>query len=283
MDLKLKPQFEGSLVRRRPYPAPQDGNDEIERQTQECIDAGLVEEYQHGDYPRHCSPCFLVAKPGSTTMCLVADYDEVRKKTLKHSGSIPNMENIVERFTKCRFKTKMDKRSGFWQVDLTRAAQELLAFVTPKGRVFRWTVMPFGVANASALFQELPIEILCILRHRSLVQELVSRGAEMEAHIDDVSLGTNTKEDHIPLLQEFFTVGFEDNLRIKLEKCEFMRKEMGYLDFDVGYGWWKPAASTTQALQNMQIRDDPKKALHAVRSFIGAGNFYRPPVHNFTN
>ena len=282
MDLKLKPEFEGSVVRRRPYPAPQDQIDEIERQIQECIDAALVEEYKHGDYPRHCSPCFLVAKPGSTAMRLVVDYGEVNKKTQNHSGSIPNMENTVERIAKCQFKTKMDKRSGFWQVDLTRAAQELLAFVTPKGRVFRWKVMPFGVANAPALFQELMNKILYILRRRPLVQELVSRGAEMEAHIDDVSLGTNTQEDHILLLQEFFTVCQENHLRIKLEKCEFMREEMEYLGFDVGYGWWKPAASKMQPLQDMQIRDDPKKGLHAVRSFIGACNFHRRHIHNFT-
>ena len=106
----------------------------------------------------------------------------------------------------------MHKRSGFWQVDLTRAAQELLAFVTPKGRVFRWKVIPFGVANAPAPFQELMNKILCILRRRPLVQELVSRGAEMEAHNDDVSLGTNTQEDHIPLLQEFFTVCQKNHL-----------------------------------------------------------------------
>ena len=49
----------------------------------------------------------------------------------------------------------MDKRSDFWQVDLTAAAQELLAFLTAKGRVFKWKVMPFGVANAPALFKEL--------------------------------------------------------------------------------------------------------------------------------
>ena len=49
----------------------------------------------------------------------------------------------------------MDKRSAFWQVDLTPNAQELLAFITPLGRVFKWKVMPFGVANAPALFQEL--------------------------------------------------------------------------------------------------------------------------------
>ena len=66
----------------------------------------------------------------------VVDYEEVNKKAQNHSGSIPNMENTLERITKCRFNTKMNKRSGFWQVDLTQAAQELLGFVTPKGRVF---------------------------------------------------------------------------------------------------------------------------------------------------
>ena len=137
MDLKLKPEFEKTRVKRRPYPAPQEQVEEIERQIQECIDAGLVEEYKHGDYPHHCSPCFLVAKPGSTALRLVVDYGEVNKKTQNHSGSIPNMENTLERIAKCRYKTKMDKRSGFWQVELTAAAQELLAFITPKGPVFK--------------------------------------------------------------------------------------------------------------------------------------------------
>ena len=171
MDLKLKPEFEKTRVRRRPYPAPQEQVEEIERQIQECIDAGLVEEYKKGDYPHQCSLCFLVAKPGSTALRLVVDYGEVNKKTQNQSGSIPNMENTLERIAKCRYKTKMDNRSGFGQVDLTAAAQELLAFITLKGRVFKWKVMPFGVANAPALFQELMNKILYILRRRPLVQE----------------------------------------------------------------------------------------------------------------
>ena len=86
------------------------------------------------------------------------------------------MENTLERIAKCRYKTKMKKHSGFWQADLTAAAQELLAFITPKGRVFKWKVMPFGVANAPAFFQELMNGILYILRRRPLVQELIFEG-----------------------------------------------------------------------------------------------------------
>ena len=91
MDRKLKPESEKTRVRRTPYPAPQEHVEEIERQIRECLDAGLVEEYKKGDYPHHCSPCFLVAKPGSTALRLVVDYGEVNTKTQNHSGSIPNM------------------------------------------------------------------------------------------------------------------------------------------------------------------------------------------------
>ena len=108
-----------------------------------------------------------MAKPGSTAKRLVVDYGELNKRTLNHSGSIPNMESTLEKITSCRYKTKMDKRGGFWQVDLTPNAQELLAFITPQGRVFKWKVMPFGVANAPALFQELMNKILSVLRRKT--------------------------------------------------------------------------------------------------------------------
>ena len=72
------------------------------------------------------------------------------------------MESTLEKIASCRYKTKMDKRNGFWQVDLTPNTQELLAFIIPHGRVFKWEVLPFGLANAPALFQELMNKILSI-------------------------------------------------------------------------------------------------------------------------
>ena len=67
--------------------------------------------------------------------------------------------------------------------------------------------------------EQLMDKILYILRRRPLVQELISRGAEMEPHINDVSLGTNTQEDHVLLARECFTVCQENHLGIKLEEC----------------------------------------------------------------
>ena len=168
-------------------------------------------------------------------------------------------------------------------MDLTPNAQELLAFITPQGRVFKWKVMPFSVANAPAPFQELMNKILSILRRRPVVKEPISRGPQMEAHIADVCLGTNTQEDHLVLLGGFFAVCKENHTRFKLEKCEFMQETMQYLGFDMGYGWWTPVASKAKALMDAKVRHEaPKKGLHDVRSFIGACNFYRHHIKNFT-
>ena len=224
-----------------------------------------------------------MAKPGPTAKRLVVDYRELNKKTLNHSGSIPNMESTLEKITSCRYKTKIDKRSGFWQVDLTPNAQELLAFITPQGRVFKWKVMPFGVANAPALFQELMNKILSILCRRPVVQELISRDAQMEAHMEDVCLRTSTPEDHLILLGKFSAVCQENHTRLELEKCEFMQETMQYLGFDIGSGWWTPAASKAKPLMDAKVRhEDPKKGLHDVRSFIRACNFYRCHIKNLT-
>ena len=193
------------------------------------------------------------------------------------------MESTLEKIASCRYKSKMDKRSGFWQVDLTPNAQELLVFITRQGRVFKWKVMPSGVANAPTLFQELINKILSMLQRRPKVQELISRGAQMEAQINDVCLGTNTQEDHLILLGELFAVCQENHTRLKLEKCEFMQETMQYVGFHIGHGWGTPAASKAKPLMDAKVRhEDRKKGLHDVCSFIGACNFYCHHIKNFT-
>ena len=126
-------------------------------------------------------------------------------------------------------------------------------------------------------------KIVSILRRRPLVQELISRGAQMEAHIDDVRPGTNTQDDHLNLLGEFFAVYQENHAGLKLEKHEFMQETMQYLGFDIDYGWWTPAASKAKSLMDAKIRhEDPKKGPHDVRTCIGACNLYRRHIKNLS-
>ena len=84
-------------------------------------------------------------------------------------------------------------------------------------------------------------------------------------------------------LGEFFAVCQENHTRLKLEKCEFMQETMQYQGFDIGYGWWTPAASEANPLMDAKVRhEDPKKGLHDVHSFIGACNLYSRHIKNFT-
>ena len=62
-----------------------------------------------------------------------------------------------------------------------------------------------------------------------------------------------------------------------------MRETMQYLGFDIGYGWWTPAASKAKPLMDPKLQHgDPNKGLHDVHSFTGACNFYRRHIKNFS-
>ena len=67
------------------------------------------------------------------------------------------------------------------------------------------------------------------------------------------------------------------HLRIKLNKCEFLRTEFEYLGFEIGHGWWRPSRKKVEALQGVEVRN-----LKGLRSFLGACNFYRRHINNFT-
>ena len=121
MDLELKEQFTNSCVHSKPYPANELDCQETGRQVSECEAAGIVEQYTCTEYPKHCSPAFLVDKAGGARRMAVA-YQRTNAMTKNHRGSIPLIENTFERMAKCPFKSKLDCRSGFWQVELTKGA-----------------------------------------------------------------------------------------------------------------------------------------------------------------
>ena len=138
--------------------------------------------------------------------------------------------------------------------------------------------MPFGVAKATALIQELMNKILPILCRRHVVQELTSRRAQIEAHIDDVCLGTNTHKDHLIFFGAFFNVCQGNHTELKLEKCEFMPETMQYLRC------WTLAALKAKPVMDAQVpHEDVKKGLHEVCSFIGACNMYHRQIKHCTH
>jgi len=84
-----------------------------------------------GKLPQILHPTFLVAKKDSTTKRMVGNYVKPNKRAKPQAGFLHSMETMVEQLTRKRIKSKMDLRSGFWQVALTPRAQELTSFTTP--------------------------------------------------------------------------------------------------------------------------------------------------------
>ena len=124
--------------------------------------------------------------------------------------------------------------------------------------------------------KELMKKILSILRCRMVLQELITWGVQVEAHMDDVCAGTNTKENHLFLWGEFFAVCKESHTRLKVNKCEFKQETMQYLGFDIGCGRRTPAPSKAKHVMHAKARhEDPQKRLHDVRRLIEVSNFYR--------
>ena len=102
MDLELLDVQKNTTVRSKPFPASKAASEEIMRQIPECIAADLAEKYEQAEYPKHCSPCFLVDKPGSNAKRLVVHYGKLNKLTKKYSGSLPSLEQALERAAQCR-------------------------------------------------------------------------------------------------------------------------------------------------------------------------------------
>ena len=62
----------------------------------------------------------------------------------------------------------------------------------------------------------------------------------------------------------------ENHTRLKLEKCKFMQESMLYLGFNIGYGWWTPAASKANPLMDAKVRhDDPNKGSMMYAALLG--------------
>jgi hypothetical protein len=252
------------------------------KQVMEIVESGLMEAYPKGKIPTHCSPTFLVEKKESRSKRMVGQYKKVNEVTKSHSGFLPSMEGMVEALASCRWKSKLDLRSGFWQVGMSERAKEITSFVTPNGQVWRWNCMPFGIQSAPALFQELMERVIAEMKENPEVARLLEpkdgqRCCFIGAFFDDVGVGSSSVAEHLFLLEELFKVVHKHKLRIKLSKCEFVKESLEYLGFSVQWGSWRPSEKKIKALVDFKVRN-----LKDLRAFLGACNFFRRHVKSFT-
>ena len=88
MDLEVTDEHKNSTLRSRPIPLNEEDEKKTMRQIYECCDAKLMSRYEGKEFSKHCSPCFLVANPGSSAKRLVvhcAKLNETKKALREHT------------------------------------------------------------------------------------------------------------------------------------------------------------------------------------------------------
>lgn len=143
------------------------------------------------------------------------DFRKVNGVTKPDCYPLPRIGDCVDHVGSATYVTKLDLLKGYWQVPLTQCAKEITAFVTPDA-FLQYTVMPFGVRNASVTFQRLVNTVMHGLPGR-------------EAYLDDIVVYLSSWEDHVQQLGALFAWLRDTNLILNLAKCEFGQTTVTYL------------------------------------------------------
>ena len=129
--------------------------------------------------------------------------------------------------------------------------------------LYQYTRLPFGVASALAIFQQVMDTILQGIPH-------------VLCYLDDILVTGVNDEDHLSNLQAALQRLEEHGFRLKQPKCEFMRLSVEYLGHRIDAEGLHATPSKLQA-----IVDAPAlKNVPELRSFLGLLNYYGKFIAN---
>ncbi|KAL0413461.1 UNVERIFIED_CONTAM: Transposon Tf2-12 polyprotein [Sesamum radiatum] len=103
----------------------------------------------------------------------------------------------------------MDGSSGYNQIRMAPADEELTAFRTPKG-IYCYRVMPFGLKNAGTTYQRAMQRIFNDILHKNV-----------ECYVDDLVVNSKKREDHLYDLRKVFERLRRYQLKMNPSKCAF--------------------------------------------------------------
>ena len=135
---------------------------------------------------------FVSKKDGSLRMCI--DYRSLNEVTIKNKYPLPRINDLFDQLQGAKYFSKIDLRSGYYQLKIRPSDVQKTAFVTRYGQ-YEFTVMPFGLTNAPAYFMN--------LMNKVFMEEL---DKFVVVFIDDILIYSKSAEEH------------EQHLRIVLER-----------------------------------------------------------------
>ena len=116
--------------------------DEAKKQIEYMLEHGFI---RASESPWGAPVLFAPKKDGALRFCI--DYRWLNKKTIRNRYPLPFPEEMMDRLRGARVFSKIDLKSGYWQVPIREEDIPKTAFRTRLG-LFEFLVMPFGVTNA---------------------------------------------------------------------------------------------------------------------------------------
>ena len=232
---------------------------EVKEHIQKLLDSSIIHE-SHSPY---ASPIVLVRKNnGSLRLCV--DYRKLNSRTRKDSFPLPRIDESLDALNGAQWFTRLDLASGFNQVAVEE--EDKTAFTTPFG-LFEYNRMPFGLCGAPATFQRLMHSCL-----RDQIYQLLL------VYLYDVIVFSKTFDEHLERLEKVLTNLAQQGLKIKREKCSFLRREVSYLGYVVSSNGVSTDPDKISVVKNWPV----PKTVKELRSFLGFASYYRRFVKDFS-
>ncbi len=257
MEINLVDNF---IVTRRPYRLSESERMEVRKIIDELLSHGIIRT----STSPFASPILLVKKKqGSYRMCV--DFRELNAHTVKDKYPMPRIDDQLDRLGRGKFFTSLDLASGFHQIPIHDNSIHKTGFVTPEGH-FEYLRMPFGLANAPAVFQRAINAALGDLKYTMAL-----------VYMDDILIPSETVEQGLDYLKQVLDVLRVAGFSLNLSKCKFLQTELEYLGRHISSEGIRPSKSKVEALTKVASPTDVKQ----VRQFMGLAGYFRKFIPNF--
>ncbi|KAG8491593.1 hypothetical protein CXB51_014776 [Gossypium anomalum] len=234
---------------------------ELKTQMQELTNRGFA---RPSFSPWGAPVLFMKKKDGTMRMCI--DYRQLNKVKIKNKYPLPRIDDLFDQLKGASLFSKIDLRSGYYQLRVRDSDIPKTAFRTRYGH-YEFLVMPFGLTNAPVVFMDLMNRIF-----RQYLDQFVV------VFIDDILIYSRNESEHAEHLKLVLQILRDKQLYAKFSKCEFWLREVSFLGHVVSASGIRVDPSKVSAIIDWR----PPKNVTEVRSFLGLAVYYRQFVKGFS-